>query len=864
MDDDKILACSKPVAFDGGIYSNDTVAYFKWALTPGTSTKVVLTIVSSDSSFKKIINTSDASAIVSLPRCKKISAYLQAQCDNTLSEAVAVSFETKGCGIATPCSHPVNLVTKDIFADSIRLSWAYDIATKFYVSYYALPIDGTLPPVAILLDSSSTTNITLKHLIACTYYQASVYAVCNGVRSEPATIKFKTAGCTTTVCPKPTTFKVAGTDGSAILSWQVPSGDSVIITIAATDTAFKKAITVGGSTYTLSGLPRCKHFIAYIQTKCSNNTVSDYLDGVNFETSGCVASTCSAVQQVGAAVSDANNTVVIKWAGNAPKYYVEYRIATDSTSGVWKRDSTKESFLTLTGLHPCQSFVARVIAVCATGVTAPSPLTYFKTEGCAATTCHRPIAFKGAAQDTIAYFGWATELNENNAVLTVVSTDSTYKKTIAVTGTNYTLTGLPRCKKFVAHIQTKCPTGVLSDALELVFTTGGCTTSCGTPAEIGVVSADSTHAFLKWTNVGATKYYVEYKTDSSAVWKRDSTTATTITLKDLIKCRLYLARVSAVCANGVSEASNIVHFTTSGCVVTPICKIPEGLDADVAHDTTVNFMWTGVNPGNYEIQYRIATDANAAWTIIKASHPNYFLTGLKRCQVYEWQVRQICSTATAPAAWSAPDKFATSGCGTGVASAVCPKIQEIGVKLIADTVVVYWASFSPRPFMNYQVQYRKTTDTDWSASINSVLPYYIFKNLTACINYVVRVRVACDSAGMNFGDWSDVRFKQGGTNCLRGDNSGFVNNTSDIQAAVSPNPGSENPTVVFKLEQQSPVRIDVLNINGSLVGQWNAGTLQTGEYSHTFEQLDILPTGLYIVALRIDGLATKTIKWMKE
>ncbi len=757
--------CPKPATFTGVISSNDTIATFKWTLTSTVSNKAVLTISSDDGSFKKIINTTDNSIIINLPRCKKISAYLQVQCTNQLSESSAVFLETTGC---------------------------------------------TPPPP---------------------------------------------------VCPKPTAFKVTGTDGSAIMSWQVPVGDSVNIIIAATDTAYKKVMTVGGSTYTLSGLPRCKHYIAHIQTKCSNSSVSDYAELVNFETTGCPPLVCGAVQQIGAGTLD-NNAIVIKWlSSNATKYFVEYRLASDSLSGVWRRDSTTQTYFELKNLQNCLTYFVRVIAVCPNGLAAPSPVVTVKTSGCPVNTCHRPITFKGAVEDTTAYFGWATEIGENNLVLTVVSSDSTYNKITPVTGFSYTLTGLPHCKKFTATLQTKCLTGVLSDALEFEFTTGGCAANCGTPAQIAVVSADSTHAVIKWTSVGATKYYIEYKTDSSAVWKRDSTTATSFTLNNLIRCRLYLARVSAVCASGISYPTHTVHFVTSGCVVST-CKIPAGLDADIAHDTTVNFIWAGVDSGNYSIQYRVATDANVVWTTVKTTHPNYFLVGLKRCQVYVWQVRRICGIDTT--AWSAPAKFETTGCAVGIGSAVCPKIQEIGVKFTVDTVVVYWASFSPRPFINYQIQYRKATDATWSAEINTTLPYYIFKNLSACTNYVVRVRVECESTGANFGDWAEVNFKKSGTNCLRGDNSGFTGSATAAQVSVSPNPSSENPTVVFKLEQQAPVRIDIANINGSVVSQWNAGILQAGDYAHTFEQLENLPTGLYFVALRIDGNATRTIKWLKN
>lgn len=75
--------------------------------------------------------------------------------------------------------------------------------------------------------------------------------------------------------------------------------------------------------------------------------------------------------------------------------------------------------------------------------------------------------------------------------------------------------------------------------------------------------------------------------------------------------------------------------------------------------------------------------------------------------------------------------------------------------ITAQTAVFTWTPGSETTA--WQVQYKKTTDADWSESIAvSGTASYTFNNLTAATDYEVRVRTVCGEA--NYSDWVSTTF----------------------------------------------------------------------------------------------------------
>ena len=78
-----------------------------------------------------------------------------------------------------------------------------------------------------------------------------------------------------------------------------------------------------------------------------------------------------------------------------------------------------------------------------------------------------------------------------------------------------------------------------------------------------------------WSAGGSGKYYIQYKiaADSVSTWLTDSTSLTTITLKNLVKCTPYIARIITFC-NDKPDTSAIARFQTGGCPL-PCNKVAE-------------------------------------------------------------------------------------------------------------------------------------------------------------------------------------------------------------------------------------------------------------------------------------------------
>jgi hypothetical protein len=60
------------------------------------------------------------------------------------------------------------------------------------------------------------------------------------------------------------------------------------------------------------------------------------------------------------------------------------------------------------------------------------------------------------------------------------------------------------------------------------------------------------------------------------------------------------------------------------------------------------------------------------------------------------------------------------------------------------------------------------------------------------------------------------------------------------------------------------VRLDLVDLQGKIIRQLDGGQQDTGNYIQSFEDLEPLNTGLYMIVLRVDGKVAMTQKWVKE
>ena len=397
----------------------------------------------------------------------------------------------------------------------------------------------------------------------------------------------------------------------------------------------------------------------------------------------------------------------------------------------------------------------------------------------------------------------------------------------------------------------------LSQTLFLVnFKTKGCTADdCITPTSL---YADDTYfnkesVRLQWFDGRAAQYYIDYRLLSDSTnntWKRDSSEFPFTVLKNLKPCETYIAHVKASCETNDNITSKAVFFKTfcptdQYCLSDPISFDVEFYDSD----TLAHFSWHTIStfPRYYNLTIR-SHDSSFFKNI--ATGDTIANISLPSCTSFEILIQTICFYRINT---GVKYYFRTGNCLR------CGTVSQLAIKNIGDSAMVNWSI--NQTVNSYQLQFKLAGDVAWSKVISTTASNCVINNLKNCYTYIVRVRAVCDSTN-ELGQWTEARFKPG-TNCLRGVNQGAISNAK-ATISVSPNPGSENPTVVYKLESTSTVKIDVINLYGSILEIWNAGELPEGEYSYKFTQLENLPTGLYLIRLRTDGDVSRTIKWIKN
>jgi hypothetical protein len=87
--------------------------------------------------------------------------------------------------------------------------------------------------------------------------------------------------------------------------------------------------------------------------------------------------------------------------------------------------------------------------------------------------------------------------------------------------------------------------------------------SCSAPTGLTVSRINSKNASLTWNAVsGATSYVLQYRKAGTTTWKSRTVAAPTVQLKNLSPGVTYEVQVATTCANGTSDFSPIITFTT--------------------------------------------------------------------------------------------------------------------------------------------------------------------------------------------------------------------------------------------------------------------------------------------------------------
>jgi hypothetical protein len=493
-----------------------------------------------------------------LQACKAYAVRVRAKCGTTtFSDWRTATFSTLGC--TPPCAAPSGLFATSRDSSAV-LGWSAT-STNAGVTY-VVQVKGARDSVYRTINSA-TNSLTINGLAPCTAYTFRVKTVCSAAASsdysELAT--FKTLGCAAPcLTPREVRAVTEGTNKINVL-WAGTSTLGYEVQWRVRDSAWSASTRVTTLTYQLTNTQSCKPYSFRVRTVCSQAggvvLYSEWSATATITSAGCVVATrCEAPRRL--SYVPANTTTLLRWdtaVGTGYTYDVQWMGPRDST---WRTVSAvRGGQYTLTGLTACQVYMFRVKTNCsATSSSTWSEATRFQTIGCTP-LCSKPNNLRAFVNDSSVVFSW-DRADLSNYTLVVASTDGSFAtRSIAVTGFNYTLSGLLRCKTYKATLVTNCTDGRVSEAASVAFTT--VTRTCVTNndnckvVDLIINSANDSTVVEVNATILASFYELQYRKATDSVWTSlPSSIRPRFVIGGLTRCSTYVVRVRANCVPGTA------------------------------------------------------------------------------------------------------------------------------------------------------------------------------------------------------------------------------------------------------------------------------------------------------------------------
>ncbi len=611
----KTLGCAAVCAAprDVRVYVSDATAVISWIGATNVAASYKLLVVSEDGSFtREAAASGNTYTLTGLALCKKYKVQVKTVCSNTsISEIVTAAFETRGC--PTNCERVTVLGSEIVNDTEVSIKFNF-IAGQSYTVQYRVAGTSAWTSKVLSAVTANSFPVRITGLLKCTNYEWRVLRNCSATSlSESEVQKFKMTGCEA-VCAAPRDIRVSVTGASAVISWVGATNvaASYKLLVISEDGSFTRDESVTGNTFTFTGLALCKKYKVQVKTVCSNTSVSEIVTA-EFETLGC-PTTCE--RTIGLASDIINDTeVAVKFnfiVGQS--YTVQYRVAGAAawTSKVLSAVTANNFPVRITGLLKCTNYEWRVLRNCSATSLSESEVQKFKTTGCEA-VCAAPRDIRVSVTDASAVISWVGATNVAASYkLLVISEDGSFTRDASVTGSTFTLTGLPLCKKYKVQIKTVCSTTSVSEIVTATFETLGCPTICERTIGLASEVINNTEVAVKFNFIAGQYYTVQYRIAGTSVWTSIVLTAVTannfpVRITGLIKCTTYQWRVLRNCSATSLSESEALTFITKGCL-----SIEPG--STQLDDKTKYISEFGIypNPGSdfVQVAYKLENEAN--------------------------------------------------------------------------------------------------------------------------------------------------------------------------------------------------------------------------------------------------------------
>ncbi len=411
---------------------------------------------------------------------------------------------------------------------------------------------------------------------------------------------------------------------------------------------------------------------------------------------------------------------------------------------------------------------------------------------------------------------------------------------------------------------------------------------CGTPSDLVASDLTQSSASLSWGAVtDASSYDVQYKAVSASAWTTKNTTGISLSVSSLDAGTEYEFQVRANCAEGSSDYSASVAFTTAADP--NVCDIPTGLVASDITSTSAVLSWnTMANSNSYDVRYKKTNETD--WTVENTTSTSVTVTALESAAEYEFQVRNNCAVGTTD--YSASTTFTAVGityCASqgdsqryeyiaGVKVGDYTNNSEAGsysdftgevISLSSSNSVTLTPGFTGSSYNEvWRVWIDFNKDGDFNDSGEEVIAESSTSAVTGTINVPstfngrTRMRVSmryrytpssCDSFSM--GEVEDYTVEVVRSRGFEAATTDFVEKSS---LTCFPNPTNGVFTLRIESEFQGSAQLMVFNSTGQVkrhVVLEKANTIEETEIN-----LTDLPAGIYILSVRTEkGAVNKRI-----
>lgn len=691
------------------------------------------------------------------------------------------------------CFTPTNFRVTTLTCNSARLQWnAGGNETSWQLVYSA---QQGFNPDAATPETLTSRSKTISNLTTNTTYYARVRAVCDATANDysPWTDELSF----TPICKTPSALHASEvTLNSATLTWTKGSNETQWELSYSTTESFNPEngtkVTVNSNTYTLNGLTLNTQYYAYVRAICGENVTSDWSEMCSFKPSYTLTVNDAA---------DLTNYVPLYGSLVSGTINSQFIIPSDALSSLENATVNK---LVFHSNYTSRDFGAATFDVCMKEVDETTFSSTTMDWSDTTRVYYGSVSVSGSQMEisfnkSFTYHGG--ELMVGFAQTNPGSASFTYWYGTTTT-TNTALLNANGNASMVKFLPKTT-----------IYYTPGPAPTCVKPNNL--VAGDITYhsANLTWDAGEGNNWNVQYRASSSSEWTSAGSVSTpTCALSGLDVATRYIARVQTQCEGDDVSSWKTVSFTTECGPV----SLPYSHDFDndeTGSNAGLPQCWTKINDANADYPYVMGSNAHSGSNCLFFYRlaSNYgenqlavlpeMATDLKVLQLsFYARLGSGTNKPLAVGVMTDPNDASTfskiedvtiasnvyaqytvsfdayTGNGYFIAFKCEPDEYEItqyyvddvnvttnGIcfapenpqisDVTANSAVITWTPDGSTT--NWQVQYKKTTDADWSEPIAvNGTPSYTFSNLDATTTYQARVRTDCGND--NYSDWVDA------------------------------------------------------------------------------------------------------------